>query len=162
MDIIVSDAGPLIALAKTGLIPILKKLFKTVYIPEAVLNELSIFDNKPGAKELKKIIENEEWLKVEKVSIPQHSDLALLLGAGEAEAILLARKMNTVLLIDEKRGRKIAVKYKVKIIGTGRILIAAKEKGFLDNVTHTLQILNNAGYRFSRDLLNRIIKLAKE
>jgi predicted nucleic acid-binding protein len=162
MDIIVSDAGPLIALVKTGLITLLKKLFKTVYIPEAVLNELNIFDNKPGAKELKKIIENEEWLKVKKISIPHHSHLSLLLDTGEAEAILLSQKLNAVLLIDEKRGRKIAVKYKVKIIGTGRILIAAKEKGYVDNVTQTLHILNNAGYRFSKNLLNKIIKLAKE
>ena len=162
MDMIVSDAGPLIALAKTGLIGILKKLFKTVSIPEAVLAELAICDNKPGAKELKRILENEEWLKVEKIAVPRQSQLVLLLDPGEAEAIVLAQKKNTVLLIDEKRGRKIAVKYKVKIIGTGRILIAAKEKGYINNVTEFLGLLNNAGYRFSQDLLNKIIKLAKE
>jgi uncharacterized protein len=162
MDIIVSDTGPLIALAKTGLIGIVGKLFKTVSIPQAVCTELAIYDNKPGAKELKKILENEEWLNVERIDVPRQSQLGLLLDPGEAEAILLAQKKNAILLIDEKRGRKIALKYKVKIIGTGRILIAAKEKGYIHNVTQSLGLLNNAGYRFSHDLLNKIIKLAKE
>ena len=176
MDIIVADSGPLIALAKTGLITLLKELFKTVYIPQAVKEdtpltniigtlrsrELCIFDNRPGSKELRRMIANEKWIKVKKITIPAHSNLPLLLDAGEAEAIFLAEKMNALILIDEKKGRRIARKHNLNIIGTGRLFIAAKEKGYLDSVTAALTKLNNAGYRLSKNLITKIIKLAKE
>ena len=49
---IVSDAGPLIALAKTGYLSILKDLFKKVLIPPMVFDELCIQAPRPGSKAL--------------------------------------------------------------------------------------------------------------
>jgi hypothetical protein len=46
--IIVSDAGPLIALAKTNHLNILRKLFEKVIIPPSVFDELRISTSRPG------------------------------------------------------------------------------------------------------------------
>ena len=54
--IIVSDAGPLIALAKTGNLNILKQLFGKVKIPPQVFIELETNSSKPGAINLKAAI----------------------------------------------------------------------------------------------------------
>ena len=142
--IIVSDAGPLIALAK------IRKL-----------NILRITSSGPGAIELKEAIEISKWIEV---SEPAHIPHILLnaIEQGEAEAIALAKKEGLVLLIDERRGRKVAIKEKVKITGTGAVLIAAKKKGIIEKVSPILNELLACGYRISKALRKRILELAEE
>jgi predicted nucleic acid-binding protein len=55
-QIIVSDAGPLIALAKTGQLYILERLFEKVLVPPSVLDELKISTSRSGAAEIKRAI----------------------------------------------------------------------------------------------------------
>lgn len=159
--IIVSDAGPLIALAKTKKLDILKRLFKKVKIPPSVFHELRITSSRPGAIEFKEAIEITKWIEV---SDPVHIPHILLdaIEPGEAEAIALAKKEGLVLLIDERRGRKIAQKEKVKITGTGAILAAAKKKGIIKKVDPALNELLECGYRISKRLRKKIMALAEE
>jgi len=42
------------------------------------------------------------------------------------------------------------------VIGIGRVIIAAKEKGLISNVTNVLDDLNKSGYRLSSRLYNKI------
>jgi predicted nucleic acid-binding protein len=159
--IIVSDAGPLIGLAKIRKLNILNKLFEKVKIPPSVFHELRITSSRPGAIEFKEAIEITKWIEVsDPVNIPH-----ILLNAieqGEAEAIALAKKEGLVLLIDERRGRKIAKKEKVKITGTGAVLVAAKKKGVIKKVSPVLNELLECGYRISGGLRKRILALAEE
>ena len=135
--IIVSDAGPLIGLAKIRKLNILNRLFEKVKIPPSVFHELRITSSRPGAIELKEAIEITKWIEV---SEPAHIPHILLnaIAQGEAEAIALAKKEGLVLLIDEKRGRKVAQKEKIKITGTGAVLVTAKKKGIIEKVSPTL------------------------
>jgi len=159
--IIVSDAGPLIALAKTKKLDILKRLFEKVRIPPSVFHELRITSSRPGAAEFKEALEITKWIEVSTpVNIPH-----ILLDAieqGEAEAIALAKKEGLVLLIDERKGRKIAKKEKIKITGTGAILVAAKKKGIIKKVSPALNELLECGYRISKRLRKKILTLAEE
>jgi predicted nucleic acid-binding protein len=86
-----------------------------------------------------------------------------LVDAGEAESIQLALEKNAnILIIDDRKGRKIAKSRDIRIIGTGGILIAAKRKNILDEVAPILDNLAGVGYRLAPDLCRRILELADE
>lgn len=159
--IIASDAGPLIASAKIRKLNILNRLFEKVKIPSSVFHELRITSSRPGAIEFKEAIEISKWIEI---SDPAHMPHILLnaIDPGEADAIALAKKEGLVLLIDERRGRKIAIKEKVKITGTGAVLVAAKKKGIIEKVAPALDELLECGYRISGALKKRILELAEE
>jgi len=158
--IIVADAGPLIALARTGHLDVLSGLFHEVLIPEAIREELKLSSDRPGAKELRRVVAPGGWIKVRKVRSEELRSQAL--GAGEKEAILLATREKSILLIDDHKGREIAKAAGVRVIGTGRLLIEAKQRGLLERISPVLEALEAAGYRISQRLVKRLKDLAKE
>lgn len=159
--IIVADAGPLIALAKVNHLFILRDLFQEVVIPHAVKDELRLGENRPGSSRLTNAVNSGKWLRVETASADQGVG-SFQLDVGETEAIHLAKRLDVPLLIDEARGRKVAMKNGVVIIGTGRILIAAKRQGLIGAVSGMLGELDRSGYRISKRLNKRIVELAGE
>ena len=86
------------------------------------------------------------------------------LDAGEAEAIACAVQSRADwLLIDERRGRSIAEKLGVRVIGTPGILIAAKRGGQLAEVKPALnELRERAGFWMSNDLMQRALLAASE
>lgn len=168
MSIIIADASPLIALVKIERLELLQKLYQQVWIPEAVKNELHLDSDMPGARRLKQAMES-GWLQCKKQEYPQQAyrQLSLILDTGEVEAILLAesqkqRQGYRFLLIDERKGRKIAQNKGLVIAGSGTVLLAAKRKGYLDSVKNELEAMQNCGYRISDALKQRILELAEE
>lgn len=129
----------------------------------AVFGELKTDEERPGATMLRKAVEA-GWLQ--RVEIHRSSDLAVLesrLDRGEAESIVLARQRpHRFLLIDERRGRKIAQGQGIRVVGTGGVLIAAKRRGLIDAVGSRLDRLVAAGYRISPALRGEISRLAGE
>ena len=85
-----------------------------------------------------------------------------VLDPGEAAALRLAEEVGGVLLIDEQRGRRVARKLGVPFLGTGGLLVAAKQKGELPSVERALQAMRRNGYRFSDTLCRELIRLAGE
>jgi predicted nucleic acid-binding protein len=159
--VIISDTGPLIALAKSGNLNILEQLFKKVKIPPGVFEELKISSPRPGAIKLREAIKITKWIKISKPGrIPD--TLMNPLDRGEAEAIVLAKKEGLVLLIDERRGRRFVKKEGVKITGTGAVLAAAKQKGIIEKVSYILNELMESGYRISSPLREKILNMAGE
>ncbi len=159
--IIVADAGPLIALAKIGHLNLLHQMYGEVLIPPAILKELAVDTHKPGSALLKTAL-SDGWLQV--IEIPLSKDkslLELLLDAGEVEAILLALKCR-FLLIDERKGRVVAKKRGIAIVGVCGILLLAKEQGFISLVVPLLNQLLNIGYRLSSQLILEVTNLAEE
>ena len=84
------------------------------------------------------------------------------LDAGESAAIRLAHRLECTLLIDERRGRSIARQRGVPVIGIGRVLVAAKERGRLDSVAAALTDLRGAGYRLSDRICVQLLTIAGE
>jgi len=62
----------------------------------------------------------------------------------------------------EKLGRAVAYQQKVEVIGTGGVLLAAKQKGLINSVSPILNNLRAQGYRIADDLCARILSLANE
>ena len=52
--------------------------------------------------------------------------------------------------------------HSIAVIGTGRVLLVAKEHGLIDTVSGALDALAGAGYRLSDELRARLTQLAGE
>lgn len=144
-SIVISDASCLIALYKIGSLNILNDLYSEVIITNEVKNEFG--ESLP------------KWINVVKVqNLQKKRELEEVLDKGEASSIALSLEIeDSILIIDERKGRKIASSLNIKIIGTIGILILAYKRGLIkDLITAILKLVNN-GFRLSDSLLNRII-----
>jgi predicted nucleic acid-binding protein len=92
---VVSNAGPLLVLAKLNILYLLKHLYRHVHIPQAVYDETVVAGLHQGyedAHNLKLFLNQENWLPAT-VLIP--TDVAALpLDRGEQESLALALHKN--------------------------------------------------------------------
>jgi len=113
---VVSNASPLINLARIDQLDLLPRLYGELLIPEAVWEEVVIEGaGQPGADEVKAAT----WIKRQAVANRSlvHA-LRQELDAGEAEAIILALEVEAeLLLMDERVGREIAQHLGVRYTG---------------------------------------------
>jgi predicted nucleic acid-binding protein len=65
---------------------------------------------------------------------------------------------DSLLIIDEKKGRRVAQGLNIKIIGTLGIILQAKEKGFINSIADLLIELEKAGFRISHNLQAKILE----
>ncbi len=136
--IVVSDASVLIALSKLNRLEILPALFGSVVIPPEVLAELSDPSAPTAMPEL--LLGIPDWLRVQ---APNRIHGFERLGAGETAAIALANELRAdFLIIDEKTGRKVALKIGLPVIGTIGVLEAAAEFGLIDLAETFRQLLD--------------------
>jgi predicted nucleic acid-binding protein len=159
--VVVADAGPLIALARIDRLQLLHHLSGPVVVPAAVLDELRLDSARPGAQALSEA-RSDGWLEVAAPSADA-TQLGRVLDPGEAEAILLAEEIACrFLLIDERRGRTVARRRGIPVVGTGGLLLGAKRAGRLSSVTPELERLSEIGYRLAPTLVMEIRRLAGE
>ena len=163
--IVVADAGPLIALARVEQLSLLAALYGQVVMPESVLRELRLESNRPGARLLSDGFAR-GVLRTHPLPADCEADLARLrrvLDAGEAAAILLAQALACrFLLIDERRGRAMARRQGIPVVGVAGVLLAAKRRGLLEIVQPVLLALSRQGYRLSDALITEVLRLAGE
>ncbi|MEM7510377.1 MAG: DUF3368 domain-containing protein [Bacteroidota bacterium] len=149
-SIIITDASPLIALIKINKLEILDQLFDKILITDVVRDEVR--SNLP------------EWIKVSSnYNLEQKKLLELELDPGEASAISLALGMpNSLLIIDEKKGRKVAKRLGLKIIGTIGVVVKAKQQGVIPTAKEVLEDLEKSGLWISQELKEDILDLLEE
>jgi uncharacterized protein len=152
--IVVSDTSPLTALLITGHAEILPTLFREVAIPEAVRDEL-----------LRKHPILPQWLKIiavtDRTKVIQYLETV---DAGEAEAIGLARQINADhLLIDERKGRRLASHEGVAVIGLLGVVLLAKRNGVIYSARHLLdRVQREGGLYLSGDIREAALKSVGE
>lgn len=160
--VIVSDTGPLIALALVELLPVLPRLFSSVYVPDRVVLEATRDNTKPGAQAILCALEKGTLIRKSVKLSGVYKDLAELLDPGEAEALALADQLNAIALVDERRGRKVAAKHGIAITGTAAVLVKAKKTGEIDSVKPFLDKLMEIGYRLSPSLVSDVLRISGE
>ncbi len=158
---IVSNATPLIALAKIDKIDLLRELFEEIYIPDAVYEDVVTRGHgRRGTDEVK----NAKWIKRE--SVKNKMMVALLLAEldkGEAEVLVLAGEIGAdKIIIDEKKGRNAAELAGLKIIGTVGILLLAKRQKRIRNVKELLDKLRDEDFRLSSYVYEQTLLKARE
>jgi predicted nucleic acid-binding protein len=82
---------------------------------------------------------------------------------GEAEAIALALELEDVLLIlDDKKARRVAQQMGMKVIGTVGMLLRAKRQGVIAEVKPLLLKLTEADFRISQGIIQEALRLSGE
>ena len=162
--LVVSDTSPISNLALVDRLSLLKEIYTTVVIPQAVADELEV-----GGKVDARIaaVRSYDWIVVR-----QATDIALiktlreenLLDRGEAEAIALALDLKAdKLLIDERLGRQEAVRLGLSITGVLGVLLIAKYRGLIPYVRPIIDdLIEVAGFRISSQLYQEVLLTANE
>ena len=92
-------------------------------------------------------------------NIERQSEIAKKLDKGEASSIALALEIqDSILIIDEIKGRELALSLKIEIIGTIGILLLANKNGLLKDVIGTVLKLVNKGFRLSDKIVENLIE----
>ncbi|MEI7669074.1 MAG: hypothetical protein WCJ33_03225 [Pseudomonadota bacterium] len=160
-DTIVADASPLIIAAHIGMLEHLPAILGNVTIPPIVAEECTK-TNKSGAKLIANAI-NDNILTISHNT--QHEFLSRIpygIDSGEAEAIALALNLKARLLIDDKKGRKIAKHEGLGIFDFGVVLVKAKRAGVINAVLPILQHIDRLQYRISEQVTTEILTICGE
>ncbi len=149
MKAIIADTSCLIIYYNIDQFRILRDTFPELIVTKEVANE---FGEMPDWLVIKEVTNKEQYLK-----------LAEELGRGEASSIALALEIKeSLLIIDEKKGRKIAKDLSIEIIGSLGILIKAKEKGVIKTVREVLELIDKTDFRISQTVREKVLEEAGE
>ncbi len=148
--IVIADTTPLNHLILIGLQDILAELYGRVIIPQAVLEELQAKQAPKAVGEW--IAKRHPWLQVEHVTVPHDLPLEAL-DPGEREVIALAEEERADLLImDDRGGRREALRRHLEVAGTLTVLYAAAQRGLVEDFPQTIERLKETGFRASPKL----------
>lgn len=154
---IVSNASPLINLARINKLDVLRQLYGELLVPEAVWQEVVVKGaGQSGAEQ----VETAAWIQRAQVTNRALvQGLSQDLDAGEAESIALALEVKAqLLLMDERLGRETARHLDLRYIGLIGVLMEAKHRGLIDRVEPMLVALRvQAGFRISDELYERVL-----
>jgi uncharacterized protein len=159
MRMIVADASPLIMLARSGLIDVLRVIAGEVIVPGAVWDECVSDGSRPGSKA---ILVAQKAGHIEVRAGGALNDPLPALGPGEVAAIGLAHELGCPVLMDERLGRRVASLHSVQVIGSAAILIAAKQRELIPAVKPVLMNWRTAGYFLSEALHLAVLHRAGE
>jgi predicted nucleic acid-binding protein len=152
--IVVSDTTPLNYLVIIDAVDVLPNLFKEVYVTGAVLRELT--HSKAPEAVCRWAQSPPGWLKVEdpKSRLPSTAGL----GPGEAASISLAKERHiTAVLIDERRGTKIARQEGLFPLPTLALLERAAERNLLE-LRSAIEKLQRTNIRISQKLIDAALQ----
>lgn len=160
---VVSNTSPIINLAAIGHLDLLRELYGTLTIPDAVYDEIVVRGRgQPGADEVQQF----SWFVRQSVS--NRALVVQLMGSGldvgEADAIVLALETNApLLLMDEKLGRAAATRVGIRVIGLRGVLIEAKRRGRVAEVRPLLDALRaGPGFYIAPALYSQVLRQAGE
>jgi predicted nucleic acid-binding protein len=151
--VVVSNASPLIALARIQRLDLLPAIFELVLIPPAVAREIS-----PSIPVLP------TWLRIQAPSVlPPASLLRRRLGDGEWEALALAIELKADwIILDDLPARRSAEATGLNVIGTLGTLVTAKRKGLLKSIRPELDGLRATSFFLSPQLYDELLRVAGE
>ena len=147
---IISDTSCLILFDKIGALSLLHEIYGEITLTPEV------------AKEYKKSLP--VWMKILSAQNKiKQKEFEKLVDPGEASAIALALELpESLLIIDDKRGRTLAHKLNIELTGTLGTLLKGKQKGLIPEIKPFVEKLKLIDYRMSKELEEGILKKAGE
>jgi predicted nucleic acid-binding protein len=156
MNVFIADSGPIISFARAGFLDLLRGVIGELWIPGAVYEDIVVKGKgKPGSEEVRQA----EWIKRKEIEDKNKLELlALELGQGEKEAIVLAEELKAILIIDDRKARLEAERKGIQTIGTLWIVKEAKDKGLINKAKQAGDKLRDTGLRLKEELYHQFLK----
>jgi len=150
--ITVSDTTAVTTLLKVGRVDLLTGLFGSVLIPPAVEHELQQHHAViPSCCVVRRVADSERLNRLLTQADP-----------GEAEAICLAVESDAdLLLIDDKKGRRLATAEGVRCLGLPALVLAARQRRLIPSVSEFLDVMERKGnYGLSTRAKAELLRMA--
>jgi len=164
MDRIVSNATPLIYLAKADKLVLLQRVIKNVLIPDAVFQEVVVEGKRLGEKDAFRVEKAiaEGWLEVKEVK--KIISLQFALHSGEIEVISLAKEKGiNAVLMDDTKARSAAEIVGLKAVGTLWVILQAVKSKIIDfdECLSTLEAIIDSGFYLKDEIYIKVIRTAR-
>lgn len=159
---LVFNASPVIVLAKAGLLRPLLLLGSPSLIPQAVVEEILKTDDPSDPAR--------QWFadgvdRFQQVPTPAMSPFLAGwdLGPGESSVISLATSLpGSVAVLDDLAARRCAQAHGLAVTGTLGLVLFAKKRGLIPDVTTALESIVSAGLFISDNVLAEVRRKADE
>lgn len=147
--IVVSNTTPLNYLILGGAAHVVPSLFGRVYVPSAVIAELSHARSPEAVRAF--AASPPEWLTVRD---PARVDVTLRLGSGESAAIALAVELGADwILMDERKVTREAQGRGLRAVGTLTLLEEAGARGLIDYEPTRDRLVNGTTFYVTEEVL---------
>lgn len=158
MDKVIVNSTPVIGLANIGKLDVLRQMYGTITIPQAVFDEIK----SPSVQ--RQVNANRDWIRVEQINDASQKQMyRAKLHAGEVEVMILAQeKKADLVILDDNAAKKTAKFLGLRVIGTLGILVLAKKRGYIKEVSPVLDALKRDGFFISDDLCDLVLRQADE
>ncbi len=155
--VVVSDAGPLIALGRLDLLHLLGLLFTQVQVPEVVIAECLARPGNPDTRRIRSALDSG---LLQPCALPP----VLLPGleAGESAAITRALQIGAALLMDERAGRAHAEQLGLAVTGTLGVLVRARRRHLVGPLAPLVAALRASGQRLSHAAVTHALAMLGE
>jgi len=159
--VVIADAGPLIGLARTGHLDLLRALFGGVTITGVVAAEIGLAA-RPGASAIARALA-EGWLSVARsADVPEFEPINPGVDPGERSTIALALHWEAagdqvLLIVDDRCGRAEARGLGLPILGTAAVLVLARQQLLIPACAPLLVSLRDQGYYLSDGLVAAVL-----
>jgi predicted nucleic acid-binding protein len=160
--LLVADSGPLIALARLDLLALPAALFAEFLVTATVWREVTQAPRQ-GEHAALSAAQHEGLLVV--VDDPTQMPRALAdarLDAGERSALALAVLRQSVVLVDERRGRACAASLGLPVLGTLGLLVRSRTQQLVGPVRPLVNALLASGYHLAQPLVDRALAVVGE
>lgn len=157
---VLPDSSTIIALAKTGSLDLLKKIFNEIWITKEVEKEI-VSGDFSDIGEIKKGVG--KWIKILEIKTTRYKEFKGI-GNGEKSILSYAKGRNNVLLVlDEIEARKIAEGEGIPYTGTIGLIIFAYERGKISKKDAVLMVkgLSRSDFRMTVELYDWALERLK-
>lgn len=165
VGIVLTDASPLIGLARVEGLQWLQPLFGKVWMPPEVHAEVVSGGGTGGRFAEESAILDAQRLGWLDITGPTPTGPTLPdLDEGESACIrvALAQSRSALLLMDERAGRAVAQALGLKVTGTAAVIGMAKSRGLIRSATEVFARLHGSDFRISAEVIRTILKRVGE
>jgi len=154
--LVLTDASPLIGLARVEGLPWLRALFGEVSMPVEVRDEVLASQGFADAVAIAAAIDS-GWLTVcaPAPDVPELPEL----DEGEAACIRIALSHGgqALLLMDERAGRAVAAEHGLRVAGTAAVIGMAKSRGLIVSAREVFSRLHASDFRISAQVIETVL-----
>ena len=156
----ITNASPLVFLAKLDRLDLLCLGAQEVLVPSVVLAEVRAKRDEAAQRVEARV---GQWLRECSLTRPELLQLLPDLGPGERDVIVQALQEKVLsVALDDLDARRTARRMGLQPIGTIGLLLAARKRGMLPSLTSELERLRTFGFRVSAALCDEVRRGAGE